>query len=109
MSDWIGLKKAYIIHLLEWGIMTSTQFKLRCQVMCTLLLMSLIQLNTLSLPSQSSCLQLWDSPWPSTCTSPRLTVVCATGSQSSVTHSVVSVWWQLARLLQCISSTPQST
>ena len=26
MSDWIGLKKAYIIHLLEWGIMTSTLY-----------------------------------------------------------------------------------
>ena len=34
----------------------------------------------------------------------RLTVISATGSQSSVTHSVVSVWWQLSRLLQYTSS-----
>ena len=26
ISDWIGLKKAYIIHVLEWGIMTSTLY-----------------------------------------------------------------------------------
>ena len=37
------------------------------------------------------------------------TVVSATGSQWSVTHSVVSVWWQLARLLLSIFNPLHST
>ena len=37
------------------------------------------------------------------------TVVSATGSQWSVTHSVVSVWWQLVRLLLSIFNPLHST
>ena len=56
-------------------VMEDSFLQLQVQ-MCMLLLMSIIQLvhailvqlklNILSLPSQSSCLQLWDCSWSST-------------------------------------------